>query len=115
TIDEGEAVTVPAKYIKSFKMSDWWERLYGRSEVGEITIGPSVSDATLDLELVAIGPKRSHIELIRLERVKGGLRKLTFSNESSGAALSSTMILPGTHAEPDSPLECRFSFSFPCK
>ena len=116
TIEEGGTVRVPGKYIQSVKMSDWWERLYGKSETSEVTelrIGPSSSDVQLGLELVAVGPGRSYTMPIVLSRTSGGTHKIQFSNMETDDPVRLTLVLPGAHAPKEAELKGKASLVFP--
>ncbi len=92
TIEQGEGeVTLPGKFITSFRMSRWLERLYGhRDEIVEIKITAPKPTGTLDLELYAAAGTRTAVMPLRLKEVSGGTREKVFALDEPGAPVRMT-------------------------
>jgi hypothetical protein len=83
-IEEGNEITVQSVNIASFKLSPWWERIFGASVPDAIKISPGhQEDICLRLVLTATGTDRCESVPLDLHHVKAGTKLTVLENDTS--------------------------------
>jgi hypothetical protein len=91
-IDYGETAKIAGSYIKKWKVSEWWERLYGPIKPLEITISSSSQSFEVPARLEVDTSSGTHTTLLDLRRVKGGHRGFTLDNSHQRQPLQLELI-----------------------
>jgi Domain of unknown function (DUF4365) len=81
TVAVGEPVTIAGKYIKSWRLSSWFERLYGKVTPQEVRLAPKPGTEDIPVRLEIDTPEGVYGTPLALRRVKGGREGFTLSNE----------------------------------
>lgn len=93
----GEIVSISGKYIKALEFSDWWTRLFGRSDLSEsvLTIGPARVERTVPLSFRVIQETSNEASLtyIELSERQSGTDEVTLSNEGQDCPITVKLIM----------------------
>jgi hypothetical protein len=92
-IEYGESVTIKRENIQQFKMSSWWERLFGSAVPEAVTFSPSSTETRLPIILEAVSTDSSERIALQLKKVKAGTKLAVFENDGSDDPFKVTLTL----------------------
>lgn len=111
--NEGGSVTVPGKFIKEFRASEWWERAYGARIPEFVTLSSSGEPLSLPVEIQVVGAQRTESLSVLLQRTLHGENQVTFEAAANRGPVSMTLVLkkaPGQQLA----ISVRMNFQQPC-
>lgn len=111
--NEGGSVTVPGKFIKEFRASEWWERAYGVRIPEFVTLSSSGEPLSLPVEIQVVGTQRTASVSVLLQRTLHGENQVTFETTENRGPISMTLVLkkaPGQQLA----ISVRMNFQHPC-
>jgi hypothetical protein len=84
-VETGEPVQISGQYVQEFKVSDWWERLYGEikpTEGGVLTLTPVKDERPIParLDITPDNVNTFSIPYLDLRVMKRGLKEVTLIN-----------------------------------
>lgn len=79
-LDYGETAKIDGTFIKKWKMSDWWERLYGEAKPQHIVISSTSESVDVPGRLEIDTSTGTYTTPVDLRRVKGGRHGFTLDN-----------------------------------
>lgn len=90
-IEEGGTVTITKDNIEQFKMSPWWEKIFGPTVPDSVTLSPSSPEINLPLLLEAVGEAGTERIHLNLKRTTAGTKRSTFVNEGPNDPVKLTL------------------------
>lgn len=101
----GEPVEIDGKFVKEFKFSEWWTRLFGEMDLsdGLVAMGPPSSPEMVParFDLQSHTGLTASIPYVELRAIKVGSEQITVSNELQSIPLRFTLTIhrSGSHSE----------------
>ena len=93
-LEEGGSITVPKKYIKSFKASDWWERAIGKAMPVSVSISSAPATTSVPVRLIATHGESTHGVSVELRGMRSGTKAVHLSNEHEASPVQVTARFP---------------------
>jgi hypothetical protein len=111
--DEGGSVTVPGKFIKEFRASEWWERAYGVRIPEFVTLSSSGEPLSLPVEIHVVGAQRTESLTVVLQRTRHGQDQVTFETTENRGPVTLTLVLKKAKGQ-QLAISVKMNFQHPC-